>query len=121
MKFIPVNDIRRTATINDGEIPPERLMRMGMFKIRRHVIEKYPHVMQKIFERVVPMEYDVLFNEDLMGNVTIRFQKEIENSFVADSILYTGYSPDFEETPQGSYVKQGEEVMTTTARKVTFF
>jgi hypothetical protein len=77
--------------------------------------------MQKIFEKVVPME--------------------IENSFVRDTITYTGYSSEFEETPQGSYVneyqavfhqnlagditikfeKLGEEARTTESRKVTFF
>lgn len=121
MDFSPVNKIRRISIDGGGEIHPERLMRMGIFSIRRFVIEKYPQLMQKIFERVVPME--------------------VENSFVSDTITYIGYSLDFEETPQGSLVneyevvfnqtlsgiitirfdKLAEERQTTAARKVTFF
>jgi len=121
MDFVPVNSIRRIAVESDGEVHPERLMRMGCFSIRRHVIERFPQIMQKIFERFVPME--------------------MENSFVRDAITYTGYSPDFEETPEGSLVneynvtfnqslsgvltirfdKLDETQQTSSARKVTFF
>lgn len=121
MDFVPVNSIKRIAIEQDGEVQPERMMRMGVFAVRRHVIEKFPQIMQKIFERFVPME--------------------IENSFVRDTILYTGYSPDFEETPQGSFVneyevvfnqslsgiitvrfdKVGEDRQVSGSRKVTFF
>lgn len=121
MEFLPVNKILRIVAGGDGETQPERLMRMGVFSIRRFVIEKYPQLMQKIFERVVPME--------------------IENSFVSDTITYTGYSNYFDETPQGSFVPEyevlfnqnllgaitinfarlSEEKQTSSARKVTFF
>jgi hypothetical protein len=121
MDFVPVNSIKRIAIEQDGEVTPERMMRMGVFSIRRHVIEKFPQIMQKIFECFVPME--------------------IENSFVRDIILYTGYSPDFEETPEGSFINEYEVVFnqslsgiitirfdkiredqqTSSARKVTFF
>lgn len=86
MEFKAVNKILRIGT--EGEVLPKPLMRMGAFSVRRYVIEKYPSIMFKIFEKFVPLE--------------------IENSFIRDSILYVGYSNEFEETPEGSMVKEYE-------------
>lgn len=121
MDFVPVNSIKRIGLSTDGEVEPASLKRMGVFAVRRHVLEKYPQVMLKIFEKVVPLE--------------------MENSFVKDCITYTGYSHEFDETPEGSVIpeyevlfsqdltgnvtikfkKSGVEQQSLSYRKVTFF
>ena len=108
MEFIEVNKIRRIRSDEDSPKPMAR--RMGTIIIREHVLTGQPELCQAIFSKFVPVqsnqnfvgqsmqfwgyspdfdyieegklvpEYEVLFNQDLMGRVMVKFNRLTEDT-----------------------------------------
>jgi hypothetical protein len=103
MEFAYANKVKRIFTRDEPEGTLRR--QRGTFLLREHVLEDYPVLAQAIFSKFVPVqtqqwfpsqsmqfwgysedfehvpegqlvpEYDVLFHQDLMGRITVKFER----------------------------------------------
>lgn len=74
--------------------------RKGTVTVSRQLIMKDPETVMKMFSEVLIIR--------------------AENCFVADDIIYYGYSKHFEEMPEGSIVPEYMVVVTSDADKISF-
>jgi hypothetical protein len=83
-EWVAVRSIKRISEAANEE--PK--WHMGSFSLRNHIIKWYPKLIQKIFEKCIPVEATA--------------------SFVTDDIRYIAHSPLFKATPEGSFITEYE-------------
>jgi hypothetical protein len=120
MEYQLVNKIKRIYTKDEPEGVLRQ--RRGCIIIREHVLDDYPVLAQAIFSKFVPVQtfqlfvtsavqywgyseefdvvpegsmvpdYEVLFHQDLMGRVTVKFEKTEEPSNSAGAKRLVSYN-----------------------------